>query len=1147
MKKLNLVIIFVMAASFMFGGIIRKTYRISSPQINYRNEFSSITFDNAMLTGQAGCPALPYFAVNILLPPGEVATSIKFVGSNEIDIVGKLTLFPYQTSKPLSDPFASELQYNTDVYNSKRNYPVVQTGGLSTEYLHGHSIAISTFTPLIYIPSENKVSYYQTVEVIIETSVSEKASNALDNLSTSSKSGKKILGLVHNPENINLYLPARNRTGDSYKLLIITPNQYVNSFASLQNVYLSRGIDSQVATTEDIANNSSGQDLQEKIRNYIIQEYQDSDIEYVLLGGDVEYIPHRGFYCYVQSGNGYTSNDIPADLYYSALDGNWNDDGDNKWGEPDEDDLLPEIAIARFPFSNEQELARMIHKSVSYQNNPVLGELTNALLAGENLYMNPDTWGRDYLDLIIGEHSDNGYTTIGIPETYPIDSLYEHDGPWDGTALMNEINEGKQFVHHVGHANTSYVAHLNTSDITNANFYGANGIDHNYTLFQTHGCDCGSFDNSDCIMEKMVTIDNFAVSVIGNSRYGWFNEGQTEGPSAHLHREMVDAMYNEQMNHLGSAFVECKLQTASWVEAPGQYEEGALRWNFYDINILGDPALSVWTAEPITIAVDYEEEIELGTSTTEVMVTSGGIPMENFTCSIVKDGVLLATEETDVVGNAILNFDPVVSEVGQAFLIVVGYNCLPDTSIITFIASSEAYVVYNSHTVFDPTGNNNGICDYGETILLDLAVYNVGATTAMNVISTLIVDDIYITISDNNEQYGNIAPGDTTMAEGAFTFEISPIIPDQRVITFNLICESEGQTWESEFEIIVCAPIPNIGNLLVDDVSGGNGNGKLDPGETAKLFIDLTNSGQSDCGGSIVGLSTTNPYLSISPESVDIDTLVTGESTSVEFNVVLDEAIPYGTVVTFTCDLNMCEYLDNKIFYNTIGLFIEDFETGDFTAFDWQLEGDNGWVISNNNPYNGVFCSKSGGINDNEESHLIITIDVLQDDEISFARKVSSEVDYDFLRFYIDDFKIDEWSGDRSWGVVTYELPIGQHSLLWSYEKDINTTGGNDCSWVDDIIFPPMATITDIQVITSNNDLLVYPNPGNGHFSLSINSNVNKAKVNVYNTLGELVENFESNFTNGQANINLQYINPGLYIIEVVTGSGSMFRKIVSN
>ena len=194
---------------------------------------------------------------------------------------------------------------------------------------------------------------------------------------------------------------------------------------------------------------------------------------------------------------------------------------------------------------------------------------------------------------------------------------------------------------------------------------------------------CGGFDQSDCILERMVNIENFAVSVIGNSRYGWFNEGQTEGPAAHLHREMMDALYHEKMNHIGQAFTESKIQTAPWVTAPGQWEEGALRWNFYDINILGDPAMSIWTEEPISIQAVYENTIPVGTASTTVTVTSGGFPMENFTCAILKNGVLHGAGTTDNAGLAQIILDPVFTSAGTAQLVVSGYNCLPTTFNIT--------------------------------------------------------------------------------------------------------------------------------------------------------------------------------------------------------------------------------------------------------------------------------------------------------------------------------------------------------------------------------------------------------------------------------------------------------------------------------
>jgi len=558
---------------------IEKTYEFGDYKISESGEYHFISFSNSLMAGKTGEPSLPYFAVKLILPPGHMAVSIEFEGSDEIIIPGFFNIYPQQASRPLSDDSPKNFKFNEEVYNTNSIYPAVPTGELITEYLNGYAIGMCSFTPVKYNPVTGQLSYFRKVKISVKTKEDVTSTEALQNLHSSESINNRILSMVQNPGLIKEY-PVETVKSDDYQLLVITPAQFETNYQDLIDIYLERGIKTQVISTEYISANIAGQDDQEKIRNYIIQEYQAHNVEYVLLGGDVEHVPYRGFYCYVQSGSGYTDSNIPSDLYYSALDGNWNTDGDNLWGEPGEDDLLPDIAVGRFPFSNITELNNMINKTISYQNSPVLGELRDPLLAGEHLWSDPETWGADYMELLVGNRNDNGYTTIGIPVDHNIETLYERDASWGGSDLIAEINSGKQFIHHVGHANSTYVAHLYNSDITDANFYNANGVDHNFTLLQTHGCICGAFDNSDCILERMVSIQNFAVAVIGNSRYGWFNEGQTEGPAEHLHREMVDALYHEKMNHLGAAFMESKIQTAPWVTAPGQWEEGALRWNF---------------------------------------------------------------------------------------------------------------------------------------------------------------------------------------------------------------------------------------------------------------------------------------------------------------------------------------------------------------------------------------------------------------------------------------------------------------------------------------------------------------------------------------------------------------------------------------
>jgi hypothetical protein len=694
MKKFQLFLLLMITAFCLNAGIIEKTYYFNDHHVKQLDEYQLIQFEGAMMTGIPGEPSLPYFAVKLLLPPGEVATSIEFICEEEIQLPGYYHIYPQQSSSPLSIPGQNGFLKNQEVYINNSDYPIQQTGNLTTSYLNGFAFAISSFTPITYNPVTGNVLLATQVKIKVKTASNEQSNDALNNLQYSTLIKNRIQKFAQNPSLYSQY-PSNSKTENDYQLLIITPTQFENDFNDLMETYLIRGIRSELVTRETISSSVTGQDIQEKIRNYIIQEYQDHSIEFVLLGGDVEHIPHRGFYCYVQSGSGYDDDNIPADLYYSALDGTWDDDNDGIWGEIGEEDLLPEVAVGRFSFSNINELNNMINKTLMYQNEPVLGEFNNALMAGEWLYSNPVTYGSDYLELLIGFHDDNGYATYGIPEDYNFEKLYEINQSWGSNDLITAINSGKQFIHHVGHANSNYVAYMYNSDITNSNFYGANGIDHNFTIMQSHGCICGAFDDNDCIMEKMVSIENFAVAVVGNSRYGWFNEGQTEGPAQHLHREMVDALYHEKLNHIGQAFVESKIQTAPWVTAPGQWEEGALRWNFYDINILGDPTLCVWTDEPMGIEVDYESIIPIEVSETEVTVNSNGLPVEDLCCSVLKDGVLHGMAITNVSGVAQIEFDPVFTSGGEAELVVSGNNCLPEILPIVISQGGSTGVVEN--------------------------------------------------------------------------------------------------------------------------------------------------------------------------------------------------------------------------------------------------------------------------------------------------------------------------------------------------------------------------------------------------------------------------------------------------------------------
>ncbi len=1141
MKKIFLFFSLVVFSQLLFSGELSHTYHFNNPIITQKGIYQQVDFGQTMQSGRAGNPSLPYQAIKLLLPPGEMVTSMEIIRENEQLLEGNYVLRPYQPSQPLSTTTAPERLFNTDVYQSTKPYPT-EAGRLpATHFMNGFGFALGAFTPINLIPATGQLSYFESVTIVLHTAPKPAANEALNMLQPSEKFSSRAKQYADNPREIAVYTIPADRTTDQYKLLIITSQQFADGFSELTDMYLERGIRWQIATKEDIIANGTGNDVPEKIRNYIIDEYQNHGVEFVLLGGDVEVIPYRGFFCHVESGGGYDDDGIPADLYYSALDGNWNSNGNNLWGEPDEDDLLPDVAVARFPFSNPTEQASMIHKSHYYQNFPVTGELTNALMAGEYLYGDPETWGSDYLELLIGQHDDNGYTTNGIPEDYNFEKLYEENQSWSKYDLMNSINSGKQMVHHVGHAAQTYVAYMSNSDITNANFSGANGIDHNYTLLQTHGCDCGAFDYNDCILEKMVTIDNFAVAIMGNSRFGWFNEGQTEGPAAHLHREMMDALYGEEIRFLGSAFMESKIQTAPWVEAAGQWEEGALRWNFYDLNTLGDPAMSVWTSEPITIDVSYESEIVMGSTSYQVTVNSGGAAMTDFTCSVLKDGILVGTANTNTSGVATITFDEEITEPGDASLIVVGRNCLPTEYSIQIIPGNGAYVVYSSYEINDEPGNNNQLADYGETIMLTVTVGNVGLDMAQNLTGTLSTTDEFVTITDDTADFGDIAAGQQTTVNDAFTVLIHDNVPDQHQVIFSLNCQTTTGNWESTFDLYVQAPALDLGEITISDATGGNNSNTLDPGETDTLQINASNFGHSNCTETQVELTTTSPWITMNNTTLSLNDLVVGETKVAGFEVMVDDNAPIGTVVELVCHLSSGSYSDEKTYYLPIGLVMEDFETGDFSRFGWQHGGQLPWTIDGQNPYEGAFSARSGDISDYSTSELIIDLEVLSTDQVSFWSKVSSEEDYDFLRFYLNGNLLYEASGTVDWVEKTFPVNAGTHELKWVYEKDINTASGADAAWLDNIIFPATGTILGVHSNQYSSPLLVFPNPTSGEVSIQSNSHINT--VSVYDLGGRLIqkENGEERTLVLQTN----QFDKGIYFLQVETEEGTRIEKLI--
>ena len=105
------------------------------------------------------------------------------------------------------------------------------------------------------------------------------------------------------------------------------------------------------------------------------------------------------------------------------------------------------------------------------------------------------------------------------------------------------------------------------------------------------------------------------------------------------------------------------------------------------------------------------------------------------------------------------------------------------------------------------------------------------------------------------------------------------------------------------------------------------------------------------------------------------------------------------------------------------------------------------------NTHSGAYCAKSGNAgSDNTSSDLILEINLTNPGTISFSTMTSSESNYDWGRFLIDNVQQFQSSGTNNWETHSYDLAAGTHTLIWRFSKDGSSSNGDDCFYVDDIV-----------------------------------------------------------------------------------------------
>jgi len=900
---------------------IQVTLDFSAPTLQEIGGTAQIQSPDCTPLGQPGNPLLPAREAVILLPPGEEIAAVQVSTAGGDVWTNVAPLRHAQTPRPISLGPGPETAANPEIYNSAERFPAEAAELVTVQRAWGHALAFFRVTPFAYRPGAGELAWYGSVTLEVETAPAPQtapASGAL--LRRDPHVLQRISEMVLNPADLALYdRVSPTRVGEQrlepgyYPYVIVTTDTFAEAFEPLAELESSRGLHAYIMTTSEINATYPGDDLQMRIRNFIIDAYENWGTLYVLLGGDYDVVPIRPLY--VNAGG--TVDNFPGDCYYEGLDGNWNNDGDSRWGEHGEYDLIGEVAVGRASISNAAELNRWMHKNALYTEQPVVSEVKKALFVGEAL--DSYTWGGDSMDEVKDYATTHGYTTSGYPSDYTKQTLYERTGNWSKYDVINHLNAGHASSHHLGHSNTTYNMKMENPDVV---LLTADGVTHTYCFISSQGCIANNFDNhsTDSISEVFFYHEYGAAAYLGNTRYGWYSPGSTAGPSQHFDRQFVDALYNESIHTVGWMNVDSKADCV-WML------DDYMLWCHYELCLLGDPAMPQWADVHGALTVEHTGTYLMGSGGYPVTVRSNGSPVAGASVTLYSpDLQIWATGTTNANGVAVI--DPGDPQPMTLSLKAVKADYLPVTDQVEVIPPAGPFLVYHSVTIHDE-GDQDGQLDYGETAGLEVFLENIGIETANEVTAMLATADAYTTLTLATGAYPDIPAGGIAAGREDFRVQVAVDVPDQHVIDFDIqAVAAEGQ-WDASFQITAQAPVLAAGSQVINDWGGsGNGDGGADPGERFLLQLWLGNEGHADVGPLAAQLSCLSPEITIHDDAGSCSGVAVGAAALCgSFEVEVSENCPDPATIPFTLQLEGSGgYTAVVDFDLTVGAWFDDAE-----------------------------------------------------------------------------------------------------------------------------------------------------------------------------------------------------------------------------
>jgi hypothetical protein len=427
---------------------------------------------------------------------------------------------------------------------------------------------------------------------------------------------------------------------------------------------------------------------------------------------------------------------------------------------------------------------------------------------------------------------------------------------------------------------------------------------------------------------------------------------------------------------------------------------------------------------------------------------------------------------------------------------VTGFGRIDALAAVEAVAAGPLSLV--SYQINDLQGNNDHQINSGESATIDLTLLNDTGESLNNLTAQLSTNSDKVTITSGMVQFPSFGPNQTLTIENAFAFEVSEDAIGNEDLRFTCdVYDADLLIGRFSLNFKVYGYVLNIASITA--LNDDNGNGLLEPGETADLRVIVENIGNLTASSLVGTLSTDNEFLSIHETQKPFGTIEESGENYADFHVSLSAEASSNGMIPLKLILVDAEGKQTWLGY--------DYKTTCNIVFTLHDAWGDGWY--------GSYLSVDYGDGTTPEQMTITS-----GTSLTYTREVTANSQIT-LTWHSTGF---DWD-------VSFEVAYEDGDVIYQNQ-------GGMSSPFSFVVNCMESGYVEVPESFSENEASVFPNPSHDSFTIVCEG---MRQIEVFSIDGKLLKTMKVN----HAQCQLDGLGSGVYFVRIEAENSVIVNKIV--